>query len=511
MQIIIPMAGFGERFRKAGYAIPKTLIEIAKKPIFQHVIDLFPEEEDFLFIINSEDGKKFDLERKIKAYLPSAKVVSIFPHKKGPVWTLLQAEKSISDSEKIIVNYCDFSCVWDWKAFSLFVKEKDLDGAIPSYKGFHPHTLHSNYYAYLLCDQKEMVQNIQEKKPFTDFPQKEWASSGTYYFKSGKLLKMALKEALAQDLQVNGEYYVSLAYLPLLQQKAKIAPYPLEHFMQWGTPEDVRDFLYWHQALALSYKRDLLSLPGTLLMPMAGLGSRFSKHEEYKLPKPLIPVNNMPMVLRALFDLPQMKKKIFILRKEHKESLPIIQKYYPQAEFIILERLTQGQAATCLMAPINPEEALLIAACDNGMHYDLSQWKAFFEEPKVDIIVFGAKGYPGAIRNPTAYGWMQIDEEQRVKKVSVKQPFSNLEEDPIITGAFYFKKGRYFLKYAKKMIHSNRRINGEFYVDEIIQLAIEEDLIVKCVSVSAYLCWGTPEDLKTYQYWKKCFLKWEKL
>jgi NDP-sugar pyrophosphorylase family protein len=50
MQIIIPMSGFGERFRKAGYKVPKPLIEVEGKPIVAHVVDMFGENNDFIFI-----------------------------------------------------------------------------------------------------------------------------------------------------------------------------------------------------------------------------------------------------------------------------------------------------------------------------------------------------------------------------------------------------------------------------------------------------------------------------
>ena len=52
MQIVIPMSGFGERFRRAGYSVPKPLIEVDGKPIIQHVIEMFPGEEKFIFICN---------------------------------------------------------------------------------------------------------------------------------------------------------------------------------------------------------------------------------------------------------------------------------------------------------------------------------------------------------------------------------------------------------------------------------------------------------------------------
>ena len=54
MQIIIPMSGFGERFRQAGYRMPKPLIEINGKPIIAHVLDLVPDERNFIFICDQD-------------------------------------------------------------------------------------------------------------------------------------------------------------------------------------------------------------------------------------------------------------------------------------------------------------------------------------------------------------------------------------------------------------------------------------------------------------------------
>ena len=44
MQIVIPMSGFGERFREAGYSIPKPLIQVDSKTIIQPYFDLLNNE-----------------------------------------------------------------------------------------------------------------------------------------------------------------------------------------------------------------------------------------------------------------------------------------------------------------------------------------------------------------------------------------------------------------------------------------------------------------------------------
>ena len=87
MQIIIPMSGFGERFRRAGYAMPKPLIEVGGKPIIAHVIDMFPGETNFLFICNDEhlDNPSYGMRETLEKYCPTGRIVGIPPHKLGPI------------------------------------------------------------------------------------------------------------------------------------------------------------------------------------------------------------------------------------------------------------------------------------------------------------------------------------------------------------------------------------------------------------------------------------------
>jgi len=48
------MSGFGERFRAAGYVIPKPLIQVEGKPIVGHILDMFPNVENVYFVCNEE-------------------------------------------------------------------------------------------------------------------------------------------------------------------------------------------------------------------------------------------------------------------------------------------------------------------------------------------------------------------------------------------------------------------------------------------------------------------------
>ena len=219
------MYGFGERFRQSGYKLPKPLINVDGRPIIWYVAKMFPQAESIIFICNEShlSNPDYGMASILRSIAPAGTIVPIAPHNLGPVHAVKQAEDFIDPDKPTIVNYCDFTCYWDYKELSEFVKITDCDGAIPAYKGFHPHSLGSTYYAYLKQNEG-WLEDIQEKKPFTNEPVNEYASSGTYYFKTGQLCLEAITEQLARDeLSAKNEFYVSLTYKVLLEQRRKVA------------------------------------------------------------------------------------------------------------------------------------------------------------------------------------------------------------------------------------------------------------------------------------------------
>jgi len=513
------MSGFGERFRRVGYSVPKPLIEINGKPIVAHVIDMFPGESDFVFICNQEhlDDPTYRMEAILKEFVPSGRIVGIPPHKLGPVNAVYQVLHLLDPTEPVIVNYCDFTCYWDWHHFKRYVKETACAGAIPAYKGFHPHSLGSTNYAYMR-ETDGWVQDIQEKQPYTNNRMEEYASSGTYYFASAQIMGEAFRTVMEQDLNVGGEYYVSLAYKPLLENKNPVAVYPLQHFMQWGTPEDVAEYNYWSKAfLSLIARSDSTSFPkGALVVPMAGLGQRFAD-EGYALTKPLISVSGLPMVAQATHDLPPAEHQVFVLRADmpgYENVANQLRVRYTGALIKTIDRVTEGQACTALIGLDALENnvgksysPITIGACDNGALYDVESFGKLVQDPSVDVIVWGVRGYPNAIRNPKMFGWIDAVDGQ-VRSVSVKTPLNNPESDPVVVGTFTFRRAEDFRRALDRLIERDGRINGEFYIDSLINDAIALGLQCRLFEVDSYLCWGTPNDLRTFEYWQSCFHKW---
>lgn len=509
------MSGMGNRFVAAGYKTPKPLIEIDGMPIIEHVVKMFPGEKDFIFICNSKHLKETPMRSILQRIAPGGSIVEIPPHKKGPVFAVHAVSGMIGEEEEVIVNYCDFSCHWDYQDFLNHTRNRDADGAVPAYKGFHPHMLGSTNYAFMREDQQWMLE-IKEKEPFTDNRMQEYASMGTYYFKKGAYVKKYFQELMDQGIDLKGEYYVSLVYNLLVAAGLKVSIYDVQHMLQWGTPEDVEEyqgFSEYFKAIA-NYKvpGKPLEKRSINLIPLAGRGSRFT-NEGYILPKPLIEVGGKPMIIQAANYLPRAEENIFVCLEEHIQEYGVgkaIKREYPDARIISIDHTTEGQACTCAIGleGQDPGAPLLIAACDNGMIWDDDSYKKLIDDPEVDAIVWSFRNHPSSVRNPEMYGWIKTDGKDNVTGVSVKKAISdNPGKDHAIVGTFYFRKAGYFQDALKRLIENDQRINGEFYVDSCIGELISMGLKVKVFEIDHYIGWGTPNDYKTYRYWQSFFHK----
>ncbi len=517
MKVIISMSGMSSRFTNAGYTIPKFMIDVDGKKIIEHIVDLYPIDSDFLFIINDEHAKDEELCEFLENLdIDQLTLCSVPTHKKGPVFSVNEFEHHIQDEEQVIVNYCDFSMDWDYYDFEEFVNTNDCDGCVVSYTGFHPHMLGGDNYAFCKVDEDNKILEIREKQPFTDNKMGEFASTGTYYFKKGKYVKKYFKELLEKDINVNGEYYVSLVYNLLIEDGLINFVYEIPHMLQWGTPLDLDMYRQWsdyYRRVAEGQRE--INIPNCITaLPMAGMGSRFST-KGYLLPKPCIEINGHYMMDRALHCLPKTDEVILGALKKHMDLLPL-EEY---GNVVWIDEVLQGQACTTekIVEIVESDTSILVSACDNGVLYDVDKLLELVNDPGNDIIVWSYKNNYTSYYNPNAYSWLDVDDKDNVTKVNVKNfTGDNPLDTPAITGTMFFKNKDVYLNPLQRLYEvdavglKNVRTNGEFYIDEVLNAAIDLGYTVKNFDVDHYICWGTPDDLETYRYWQKFFdkVKW---
>jgi bifunctional N-acetylglucosamine-1-phosphate-uridyltransferase/glucosamine-1-phosphate-acetyltransferase GlmU-like protein len=249
---------------------------------------------------------------------------------------------------------------------------------------------------------------------------------------------------------------------------------------------------------------------------MAGAGSRFSA-KGYNNPKPLLDVCGKYMIVQAVNCLPKTSNQVFICLQQHIDDYDIkkiLENEYTNCKVFSIDKITEGQACTSEIgidkSNLDLNESILISACDNGVYYDINKYQQLVDDESVDIIVWSFRNNPTSKNNPNMYAWMEVDENDYIKSVSCKKFDENkhdLKKSHVIIGTMFFRKAEYFINGLKQNYIENVRTNGEFYVDDVINQNIKQGLRVKVFEVDNYICWGTPDDYETYNYWQTFFDK----
>ena len=506
MQLIIPMSGIGKRFKDAGYKLPKPFIRISGKPIVQHVVEMFPGVEDVLFIVNKEHYE--DLELDLKAQLlriaPESKIVEIDNHKFGPTWAIKQAREFIKLDVPVVVNYCDFACVWNFPAF----REKlhsGVDGLIATYSGFHPHMLKNAQYAYLRLDKSKNLVEIQEKLPFTSNPMLEPASSGTYGFGTGQILLDAVDEQIANSDSYNNEYYSSLTFKNMVLSGKVIKNFEIERFFQWGTPEDFEDFK-WHKDFFtfLSKQNKRFSNAMRVEILAAGEGKRFVD-SGYSVLKPFLPLGDSSLLQKAIESLGKPEGSIGILLQDS-SKIPADRVLQFREREVVIRRVstpTRGQAESAMISLASEEKGSCIVGTCDSLIFPGSDSNLKSQKRTMGVWVNEPSDF--AIAHPTQFGWVTLNSEGEVIKSWVKVAPNTDEKLYVISGTFFFGDDQEAVALIELFLDTNTLVNGEYYLDSVLAFAQDVGWKILGFKPEWFVSLGTPDEYETYRYWESVF------
>jgi NDP-sugar pyrophosphorylase family protein len=240
MNIVIPMAGAGSRFAKAGYPDPKPLIKINGVPMIQLVIEnIRPKTPHrFIFICQKSHLAAYDLEEKLAMWAPGSITIGISGLTDGAACTVLKARELIDVDRPLMIANSDQYLDVDIDKYLMQMGggAKNLDGLIM--------TMHANdpKWSFVGLDEANLVTTVVEKEVVSNE-----ATVGIYNFKHGTDFVNAADEMINLNLRVNNEFYVAPVYNQLIKIKKSIGIYNIGKIGAGmhglGTPDDLDSFL----------------------------------------------------------------------------------------------------------------------------------------------------------------------------------------------------------------------------------------------------------------------------
>jgi len=232
MKIVVPMAGAGSRFEKAGYTFPKPLIEVQGQPMIAKVVENLNLQGQYIFLVQKTHYEKYDLKGLLNMIAPGCEIVQIDGLTEGAACTVLKAKQFIDNNEPLIIANSDQWIKWNsFETISSF-NHKDSDGGILTFKSVHPK------HSFAKVDGNGWVSEVAEKNPISND-----ATVGIYHWKRGSDFVKYAEQMIARNIRTNNEFYVCPVFNEAIKDGKKIKASLVDQMWGMGTPEELNNFL----------------------------------------------------------------------------------------------------------------------------------------------------------------------------------------------------------------------------------------------------------------------------
>ncbi len=234
IQIIMPLAGDGLRFKKAGYPVIKPIIDVDGKPMFTLPLSSLPLadiEHHITFVIKKNDNQNSVLSNTINAFYPQADIIFLDAPTNGPLETITPVLQSLPPDDPVIILDCDF--LFESTDFNNYLNKKNQKHSSILY--FNSSKSHFSYGSIGLDG---TVIRTAEKNVISNN-----AIAGVYFFHSNKSLLKIAQTTIDQITNDPYKYYISPLYNLLIQQQEKVISFKLNSYQSVGTPSELQLYL----------------------------------------------------------------------------------------------------------------------------------------------------------------------------------------------------------------------------------------------------------------------------
>jgi NDP-sugar pyrophosphorylase family protein len=251
MQIIVPMAGLGQRFSEAGYQTPKPLIPVSGLPMVLRVVADLPRVSRVVFVVHPDHVRHFQISKTLRQHCPKCEIITTPGLTEGQACTVRLAKDVADLDDDVLVAACDATHVYDAHEFEALRNDPSIDCVVWTYRGEPRVLTKPTAYGWVqTAPNSDVVAQISCKQPISSDPLNDPVASGFFWFRSARLMFDGIDQLVAQNVRINNEFYLDVVPNLLIAQGRRVVNFEAEKYIGWGTPHDLEDYQRWERYFA---------------------------------------------------------------------------------------------------------------------------------------------------------------------------------------------------------------------------------------------------------------------
>lgn len=245
---VVLMAGSGKRFSDAGYIISKPLLPVSGMPMILQAVKSMPESDKWVFVVRHEHLNENGLLDSLKSVAKDVKIL-VDKNPIGQLNSCLVAKDHYNNEAPMFVGACDLGMVYDKGKFTEIMESDNApDMLVFSFTGQPNLSRNPTAWGWLIQDSEMNIHGVSVKIPISNNPFNDYAITGSFAFRSGKVFTEIADELIKRGITVKGEYYIDSMIGIALELGYRVISFPVK-YIGWGTPADYGEYNYWEEAI----------------------------------------------------------------------------------------------------------------------------------------------------------------------------------------------------------------------------------------------------------------------
>lgn len=224
--LILPIAGEANRFKEAGYLMPKPMIPCRDRTILEYAMDPFNmEEANVIFIVQKNHVDNYSLDYFLRnKFGQDIKIVELKSLTKGALCTCLHSEPYVDKQLPTVIYTPDVTFHPNFKIENFGIYE----AALLTFKA------NSEDHSYARLDEDGFVVETKEKEIISDR-----AAVGLYFFRDYNKFHKYATLMIENSEMTKGEYYICPLYNYYIKDNFKVGSILTEKLYVLGTPKEL--------------------------------------------------------------------------------------------------------------------------------------------------------------------------------------------------------------------------------------------------------------------------------
>ncbi|MGD9722736.1 MAG: NTP transferase domain-containing protein [Pirellulales bacterium] len=247
MQLVVPMAGAGRRFAEAGYTLPKPLIPVGGMPMVARAVSDLPPADRIVFVCHPDHVAEYRIDRTLAELFPGCRIVTTPGLTEGQACSVRLAAEHLDPERPVLVAACDNTHVYDRNRWERMSRDPSIDALLWTYRRDPRVLVRPEWYGWARVGDQQQVHEVSVKRPLSTAPLDDHVVSGCFWFRSARLMLAGIDRLVADNVQVNNEFYLDSVVNVLLAESRRVLAFEVDKYIGWGTPEDLEDYLRWQR------------------------------------------------------------------------------------------------------------------------------------------------------------------------------------------------------------------------------------------------------------------------